>query len=69
MPTRPTRRKNIFANPRYRGKHIIMIAGKVFSARTGRDAAKIFDRVTKKYAKHTPTITYISKEDTLILWV
>lgn len=61
--------KNIFTSQRYRGKHVILISGKVFSARTGKEASKIFDRVTKKYPNRTPTITYIPKEDTLILWI
>lgn len=63
------RQLNILRDPRYRGKHIIMIAGKVFTAKTGKEASKIFDKVTKKYPGKSPTITYIPKEDALILWL
>jgi len=58
----------ISANPKYRGKHLVMIAGEVFAAKTAKEAVKIFDRLTKKYRNQTPTITYIPKADTLILW-
>lgn len=60
-------RKDIFLNPRYRGKHIIMIAGKVFSAKSGREASKLFDKVTKMYPRKTPILAYIPNEETLIL--
>ena len=52
------------SNPKYRGRHVIMIAGKVFAASTGQQAVKIFDKVTKKYAGETPTIAYVPKAET-----
>lgn len=58
----------IMSNPKYRGKHLIMIAGKVFIANTGSQAAKLFDKVTKKYAGQTPMIAYVPKAETLILF-
>ena len=60
-------KRDVFANPHYRGKHIVMIAGKIFTAKTGKEASKIFDRVTQRYPGKTPTITYVPKEDALIL--
>ena len=59
---------NIMSDPAYKGKHVIVIAGKVFTAKTGKAANKILDRVEKKYPKETPALTYIPKADTLILW-
>lgn len=58
---------NVLSNPRYRGKHIVVIAGKVFAADTGRQAARIFNEVTKKYSGQIPTLAYIPKEESLIL--
>ena len=55
-------------NSRYRGYHIIVVAGKVFKARTGEAASKILDEVRKKYPKETPEITYLPDADSLILW-
>lgn len=61
--------EKIINNPRYKGKHVIVIAGKVFTARTGREAAKILTQVEKKYPREIPAITYLPKADTLILWL
>lgn len=57
------------SNPKYKGKHIIVVKGKVFTAKTGSQANKILDMVEKKYPKEIPAITYIPKADTLILWI
>lgn len=58
----------VMSNPKYRGRHLVMIAGKVFAAKTAKEAVRIFDEVTKKYKPQTPTITYIPKAETLILF-
>lgn len=58
--------KNVFEDPKLKGKHIIMIAGHIFTARTGKDAIKIFNKVTKQYPGQQPTVTYIPKAKSLI---
>ncbi len=58
----------VMNNPFYKGKHIIVVAGKVFTAKTGISANKILERLEKKYPNDIPAITYIPKSDTLILW-
>lgn len=60
---------NILGNPKYKGKHIIFISNKVFTAKTGKQANKLLDRLEKQYPDETPAITYIPKTDTLILWL
>ncbi len=60
---------NIMSDPKFKGKHIVLIGGKIFTAKTGKEANKILDRLEKRYPKATPAITYIPKEDTLILWI
>ena len=60
---------NIMSDPKYRGRHIIVIAGKVYSTKTGTQANKLLDKLEKKYPQETPAITYIPKTDTLILWI
>lgn len=57
------------SSPRYRGRHLVIIKNKVFSAQTGQQAVKLFKEVTKKYPKEKPTITYVPKEEALILWL
>jgi len=60
---------NIMSNPAYKGRHIIFVSGKVFTAKTGSEANKILDRLERKYPNEVPAITYIPKADTLILWL
>ena len=59
--------KKIFQDPSLKGKHIIMVAGHIFTARTGKEAVKIFNKVTKDYPGQQPTVTYIPKVESLIL--
>lgn len=59
----------IMGNPKYRGKHLVIVAGKVFVATTGKEANRIIDKLEKKYPDEIPAMTYIPKSDTLILWV
>ena len=60
---------NVFKNPRYRGKHVIIAAGKIFTAKTGEKASQILIKIRQKYPQETPEITYIPKADALILWL
>lgn len=60
--------EKVLNDPRYRGYHVIVVAGKVFKAKTGEGASKILDDVRKKYPKEIPEITYLSDADSLILW-
>ena len=53
----------------YKGKHVIVAGGKVFTAKTGEGASKILEEIRRKYPKETPAITYIPDADTLILWI
>lgn len=58
----------VFKNPRYRGKHVILIAGKIFTANTGEGAAKILADIRKKYPNDTPEVAYLPSAHSLILW-
>ena len=55
------------SSPKYRGKHLVIVKNKIFSAKTGQRAAEIFKEVIKKYPKEKPTITYVPQEGSLIL--
>lgn len=59
----------IFKNPRYRGKHVILAAGKIFTAKTGDGAAEILQKLEKKYPNVTPEVAYLPKARSLILWM
>lgn len=55
------------SQPRYRGKHIVVMGKKIFTARTGHQASALLDSLTRKYPHQSVTVSYISKADSLIL--
>lgn len=60
---------DIFKNSRYRGKHVILAAGKVYTAKTGEGAAEILKTIREKHPDVTPEIAYLPKAHSLILWM
>ena len=56
----------IFKDPQYRGKHVVLFGSKVLAAGTWSEVSRMFDKWLKK-SKDPPTLTYIPKEDALIL--
>ena len=61
--------ERVMDDPKYLGYHVIVVAGKVFKARTGQGASKILKEVHKKYPGQIPEITYLPDVDSLILWL
>ena len=61
--------EKVMNDPAYRGYHVIVVAGKVFKARTGERASEIMDEIEKKYPGEIPAVTYIPDADSLILWL
>lgn len=59
----------LFKNPRYRGRHVILAAGKIYTAKTGEGAAAILKRLEKKHPKVVPEVAYLPKARSLILWL
>ena len=60
--------KKVLANPRYKGKHLIITRRRVFATTTAKETAKLFDRATKQHPHQKLTLAYIPREDTLITW-
>lgn len=60
---------DVFKNPRYRGKHVILAAGKIFTAKTGEGAAEILRKIRKNSPDITPEVAYLPKAHSLILWM
>lgn len=58
----------VYRSPRYKGKHIIIMKGKIYATKTGRASSELLEKLLKKYPKEIPTITYIPAEDSLILF-
>lgn len=59
----------IFSNPAYFGKHVVVVDHEVYEATTGEEAVRILEEVRKKYPGKKPVLAYIPKEETLILFV
>lgn len=56
-----------YKNPKYSGKHVIIIGGKIHAKKTGSAKSALLEQLIKKYPKQTPIVAYIPKEDALIL--
>jgi len=59
----------ILSSPKYKGRHLVILKNEVFSAKTGKEAAGIFKQVIKKYPHEKPTLTYVPKDEALILFL
>ena len=57
----------VYANPRYRGKRVIIIHGKAFPSPGGVTGFRKLKLLLKRYPRETPTIVYVPKAETLIL--
>ena len=65
-PTPEARLKRILRSRTYRGKHVILIHGKVYAATSGAQVTRLFDQVVKEFPGETPTLAYITEADTLV---
>lgn len=57
--------RQILSDQKYKGKHVIVVGERIFTANTGEGAGKILRRVRDEYPQTTPAITYIPDADTL----
>lgn len=57
----------IYKNPKYQGKYVVAVGRKVYSAKSGKAHSELLEKLIKRYPNQTPLVTYIPKEDTLIL--
>lgn len=60
---------DVFKNPRYRGKHVVLAAGKLYTAKTGDGVEEILKRLEKKHPNIIPEVAYLPKAKSLILWL
>lgn len=60
---------DVFKNPRYRGKHVILVAGRLYTAKTGEGAARILKNLEETHPNVTPEVAYLPKARSLILWM
>lgn len=57
----------VSANPRYRGKRVIIIHGKVFPSPSGMTGFRKLKALLRRYPEETPTIVYVPRVESLIL--
>lgn len=60
---------DVFRNPRYRGKHVILVGGKIYTAKTGEGVEEILKKLEKTHPKEIPEVAYLPKARSLILWM
>jgi len=53
--------RDVFKNPRYRGKHVILVEGKVYTAKTGVEVARLWKKVEKEHPRSLPEYTFLPK--------
>lgn len=58
---------DVLNNPRYRGKHLIIARGRLYTAKTGEGAAAILKKVRQQHPEVTPEVAYLPKARTLIV--
>jgi len=56
----------VYANPRYRGKRVIIIHGNVFPSAGGKSGFRHLKALLQRYPGETPTIVYVPKAESLI---
>jgi hypothetical protein len=52
----------------FRGKYVVIVGTRVFTANTGAQASRLLTRVRKDFPGEIPLATFWPKEGTLILW-
>lgn len=60
---------DILKKPHYRGKHIILAAGKIYTAKTGEGVTEILKKLEKTHPHVIPEVAYLPKARSLILWM
>ena len=52
----------------FRGKYVVIVGTRVFTAKTGKEASRLLTKVRKDFPGKIPLATFWPKEGTLILW-
>jgi hypothetical protein len=55
----------VYKNPKYSGKHVIIIGGKVHATKTGAASSALLEKLLRKHPREVPKITYVPREESL----
>jgi len=59
--------QSLYSDPKYAGKYVIVLGDKIHAHRSGKKHNQALEELLVANPKETPVITYIPKEETLIL--
>ncbi|OGX06165.1 MAG: hypothetical protein A3G87_02170 [Omnitrophica bacterium RIFCSPLOWO2_12_FULL_50_11] len=59
----------VYGNPRFRGRRVVIIHGKAFPTPSGTAGFKKLKTLLERYPSEIPTIVYVPKAETLILFL
>jgi hypothetical protein len=59
--------RRVLRSASYRGKHVILVHGKVYAATSSVEMRRLFERVIKEFPGETPTLAYVPRADALVL--
>jgi hypothetical protein len=57
----------VLRTPAYRGRHVILVHGKIYSASSRAEMRRLFDKAVKEFPGETPLLAYIPRADALVL--
>jgi hypothetical protein len=61
--------RRVLRSSSYRGKHVILVHGKVYASSSGAEVNRLFDRIVREFPGETPTLAYIPQADSLVLLI
>lgn len=65
--TKPALISQVYADPRYRGKKVILVGETIVPTAWGSSSVKRLKALLRDHPGETPTIVYVPKAETLIL--
>jgi hypothetical protein len=52
----------------FRGRNVVVIGKEIFPIKNGKQAARLLEKLRKKYPKKSPLLAYVMREEPYILW-
>ena len=58
--------KSLFNNPKYQGRHVLIVGKNIYAVKKADEASRLFDRLIKETGT-IPTVTFVPKAQSMIL--
>ena len=59
--------RKVLRTPSYRGKHVILVHGRIYSASSRAEMRRVFDQAIREFPGETPLLAYVPRADALVL--